>query len=878
MKKFFIFVMIGLFSFAFVACDRTNVTTTQEPAQTTTENETTTQTPTTQPVTTEPVVVEEKIDAPTNVRLDEKVLLWDAVTDAVGYVIYIDGSIAGQVTGTSYDFSANEALSITFQIVTKAPDGMLDSDMSASVAYQFDTAGEVAQVQALLDAFTYTQGLPDGFAEELVAKGMYADDVQEMITAIPVFMAAMETVEDPDAGLTAINALLAHVDNVEALVSAGVKVVLPVYLQAEIDMLDPEDVETKTNLQILLTEIETNPDAMVLAMVNTMEYVMSVEQMITSDLINSILALATGPTMPTGAEVEAILTEVAHILRTTMPTEEEVLSVILLVEAMQDAYSLPQITVVTDLNDKMVDSILFTSMLMVEFMDEITAADYDAIMAEVMLKDDYSEAEIVIVVAKLLDRFMENQDALITQLEAVYSDADIEALIDVAIDEALLQMSEDLPEGLETFIDNIDFATILALRVTLGDGFDAVLDEFVAMDGEILRQLVAMDGFYMITDESGTVYSNEVLDVVYANETEFDLAHTEIELTVLQLGVDLANAFVQTVDINEVNTYTEFVLDDIVGNFINNLDFEGMVTRNQDYDINTYNCNQTEVTTNDFVNPGMLGPDEYFSTRWGFAFKLYDMYGNEFFEITYVDPASPLLDMRLKSDGVTVYSLQVGDLISWMDLYDSTMGYTYLYSDGDYTEIVNQLDSYTEVYEFGIVTLLEVPEPMIEVAEANVYLGLIDTTIMALNPDGFAFAQNLLQYLSDNDVIVDLYPVLVAAEAGNDYAINVYVLQNYGAFMDTNNRALLDGILDTVYLTAKSAVLDDIVPFTDAEIDQIDVAIDTFFNALDVAGTTVSGFDYTNLNSVQTDAYDTAMQTVMASLETVMMLLNVNPS
>ena len=168
MKKLFILFTLGLLSFAFISCDRSPETT-LDPVQNTTE------------------AADEQIAAPTNLRFDEKILRWDPVNNAQGYIVYIDGVQAAIVSTNEYDFTDNMAESILFQVVTQAPRGTQDSEMSASLSFSWDRAGEITAVQNVLATYPMTQALPPEFAEELVDKGMDSQDTQLLLSGMAVF-------------------------------------------------------------------------------------------------------------------------------------------------------------------------------------------------------------------------------------------------------------------------------------------------------------------------------------------------------------------------------------------------------------------------------------------------------------------------------------------------------------------------------------------------------------------------------------------------------------------------------------------------------------------------------------------------------------------
>ncbi|HOH18666.1 MAG TPA: hypothetical protein PK087_05025, partial [Bacilli bacterium] len=72
----------------------------------------------------------ESVDVPINLAISGKVLTWDAVEKATGYIVYVNDVEKKTVTTTSYDFSSLSGENLIFQVVAKAPKGMNNSAKS----------------------------------------------------------------------------------------------------------------------------------------------------------------------------------------------------------------------------------------------------------------------------------------------------------------------------------------------------------------------------------------------------------------------------------------------------------------------------------------------------------------------------------------------------------------------------------------------------------------------------------------------------------------------------------------------------------------------------------------------------------------------------
>ena len=226
---------------------------------------------------------DEQINEPQNLEISGTVLSWSSVTDAEGYIVYINDEEAAKVSTNSYDFSSKVENRLIFNVVTRAPRGMQDSAFSASIAYVANKASEISQINSY--ANTNDMDLPEGFAEEVVNRGLLASEFEAIMDSMQSMTEDLSSVDDMDDYFDVVNDVMEDVVHAEALVSAVVKTVLPdrisnemVWIQNEIDMyqnmidegyyyydipyyqarIDELQLQYDT-LEVLLYEFETNP-------------------------------------------------------------------------------------------------------------------------------------------------------------------------------------------------------------------------------------------------------------------------------------------------------------------------------------------------------------------------------------------------------------------------------------------------------------------------------------------------------------------------------------------------------------------------------------------------------------------------------------------
>lgn len=559
------------------------------------------------------VEMKEFIEAPTNLNVANTTLSWDAVENARGYIVFVNGEEEDTVSETSFDFSDIDGDTLIFQVKTRAPRGMEDSALSVKVAY---VENKEAEITAVSTAMTNAgMPVPQAFAEELVNKGMLGSDAESMIDELNNFQETMNTAEDFDTFMTALNALVAEMDNVEALVSAVVKTMLPDLIQEQITELMAQVVRYQewmdeeywnedyyqmmidsTNdqidaLEVLLDEIENNPDAIVLSVTSTVDYFISIEEMIGQNLIDAITSLTEveEASQLNVSELVLIKEEIVNILRETLPSEASMVLMMdvfeLLMQVGGTMTSAPELDI-ENYKGKVAAKNLYTIEAFINFLDGLDVdyfTEMKGYLTSTSIGESMAAAEVAILTIKYFDTFLDDNEALLDTISEVFTEEEREILYNYSASLYENGMTETYPAfGMSMFniqqlliggiFASADFQTLLAMEGTYENIFHAVLDSFVETDGEVLRLITIQSGFQR--DYWEETYVNEALDIEYDTYTAYREAEHLNSFLVAEYGVLHLNVAVQEVDLAFFDNFGQIIIDSIYETFSSILDME----------------------------------------------------------------------------------------------------------------------------------------------------------------------------------------------------------------------------------------------------------------------------------------------------------------
>jgi len=524
---------------------------------------------------------DEQIAFPTNLRIEGKILKWDAVAEADGYIVYVDGEKVKSVSKNEYDFSRLDGDRLVFTVVTNAPRGMQDSEHSVSIAYMANKTEETAAMKLAVSA----SGLPlsDEFAEELVNKGMLASEFEAMVDAITT-MTETE-IDGPEEAYAAIDTMMESVTNVEAVISAFVKTMLPdliddqiasleddkEYYQEQIDngwvsidyyqdRIDELDDQIQV-LEDLKDQIAASSEDVVKTILVVMEYIMSIEEMVTADLVTKIANLSetSSPEDLNVEELVLVKDEIVNILTQTMPTQSELVLVINTLNSFVGLLETVEVVQIGELTnpEKMAGTMLLSFEAYLKFIENFDL-DFFTELKAIAISDDSEamiQAQVAILVITYFDDFLAENEELLDNIEAVYTDAEKEEMFNDYMDmvESYWAENEDAPI---TEVNFLSFQKTMALKAIFEEAFEDLLDAFVASEGEILLLIAEQQ------DWQRTFWDPEVQDW-----DEYDYFSQYYQFKIMDQAVYLLNSVISGRSQDDfievrglfIDTYKEFI-------------------------------------------------------------------------------------------------------------------------------------------------------------------------------------------------------------------------------------------------------------------------------------------------------------------------------
>ena len=516
--------------------------------------------------------LDEFIANPVNLTISGTTLSWDEVEDANGYIVYANDEEVDKVSNTTYDFSKLSEDVLVFRVRTRAPRGMQDSSLSVSLAYVANKTAEVNNVRTVMQEnqiqMTYE------FSEELVNKGLLSEDLDGLLKEFKDFTEAMDTVDSFGDFMTALQGLLGEANNIEAIVSAFVKTELVDYLETEVEdledtlayppyWLDTDNIQRQIDAyNDLIDEIESSPDQIVLAITSTIDYLISIEVLISNDLITLVDKIAATEDISTlnVNELVDVKEELVSVLRESIPSEEDMVLVMQVFDLVsQMAGTSFDYSNIDNYKGKIAAQTLYSIEAFINFLDSFEKADFEAFIAELNSEDEeeMQQAEIAIQFVKVFNKFYDNNQNLFDTIENVFTEAEREQLLNEYMDAVM--DTQNTPVDLTGVLN---FQQLINLQVIFEDSFSDILDAFVESDGEIIRQYVISNCF-RTSYYPETKYTNSALGIEYTNYTEYRVEREFNEIRLQRETVYLFNAYMQSISESEFNKIRAFLVESL---------------------------------------------------------------------------------------------------------------------------------------------------------------------------------------------------------------------------------------------------------------------------------------------------------------------------
>ncbi len=524
---------------------------------------------------------DEQIAFPTNLEIDGTVLSWDEVPEASGYYVFIDGERVDSVRNNSFDFSKKVDERLVFNVQTKAPRGMQDSILSTSIAYIENKTLQIA----LMEEAVSESAMPfnEDFIEELVNKGMLASEFVAMSDAMEAASDDLYTAETIMDYYELIKDLMDNMENPEPMISALVKYSLVDQLEEQIeflelrieeyqyyidngmdywgsyqDQIDELEIEM-SGLYNMLDLINDSPDEIVKSVLFVFDYIRQIEEMVTDGLISDINNLMETDDLGSlnVAEIVLVKEEMVNILNETMPEHQDFILVISTLYTFSsamaesegidvDGYIYPEKTAATA---------LMSFEAFIRFLDGLDEAFFTELKAigDEDNSDYMAEAKLSVLFIEYFDKFLDDNEDLLDQIDAIYTDEEKEQMFDQYMDSAEALMEENEVPSIVTFdLSFMSFERMMALRLVFEDAFNDLLDAMVKSEGQVIL-LIA----------EAQEYSETYGDLPYEQRdyNEYDYNNTVYQFEILDQIAYLMNSVVSEMTEDEFSELVDFLVD-----------------------------------------------------------------------------------------------------------------------------------------------------------------------------------------------------------------------------------------------------------------------------------------------------------------------------
>jgi hypothetical protein len=386
------------------------------------------------------------------------------------------------------------------------------------------------------------------------------------LEAVQAFVSAIEAnSDDPLAMNTALKTLMETPMNFEAIASAVLVTMAPDMIEEAIDELESQieyyesmgewyqeevqQMETELAMyEAVQTMLEDNTEATLIALVQTFDQLKTFQEDIDNELIGMVTALFEGEFVViseiNSQEIILILDELVTILNENLPTMEYMILMMEVVESMVASTTTDQETIDTFVANKsyyaaeailsMQAAIAMIDIIDVAFIDEIKDIAQDmapeSIASESMVAStQMAQFRMVILLLEYYDKFLDENDDLIDQMDNVFSEEQKEAMYVAYMADLDPDMIDD--EILYSVLVSLPYAQVSQLSDLSEKVKDALLDSLVATDGKILLLIAEMGGFEDYYYESE--HYNTATGETYDNETAFNFAKNQVTVELI---------------------------------------------------------------------------------------------------------------------------------------------------------------------------------------------------------------------------------------------------------------------------------------------------------------------------------------------------------
>lgn len=446
--------------------------------------------------------------------------------------------------------------------------------------------------------------VPEGFAETLVANGMTPMQFSTFKTAMETFMQeASASMGDPILINTALTDFMVSTNGmIPALVSAAM-LFLPVQIAKDIAYAEEQIIFNQEQIDLYgddmgyyaqdiynlqseiasmegaLLAIEANMDDLVDAAIIVVEYIIDIQGLMDNAWFTTIEGFMDpeSPSYMSITELILVKDEVAQMFLDNLPAQTDVETLITIFYAMAESISGTTLSVVAQ---TMIPEFAQTALLEAEvfltfltYIDEPFITDVIDMMSSAA-PEQVRSSETAILVLHLIDTFLTEEAALLTELETVLTLEQQTALFnDMLASIEDMMIATGAPEAdiaiITEIISGLTYTLVNDAMTTLDEVVTQLFDFLVATDGELIRQIVISNSYqqgYELFDEFGqyvewvSEYFNEVTGTVYVNYTEYANAKEVTNRLVATQVLGLTDALFSNFSTDDLKTITDLII------------------------------------------------------------------------------------------------------------------------------------------------------------------------------------------------------------------------------------------------------------------------------------------------------------------------------
>jgi hypothetical protein len=167
--------------------------------------------------------------------------------------------------------------------------------------------------------------------------------------------------------------------------------------------------------------------------------------------------------------------------------------------------------------------------------------------------DYMAEAKLSVLFIEYFDKFLDDNEDLLDQIDAIYTDEEKEQMFDQYMDSAEALMEENEVPSIVTFdLSFMSFERMMALRLVFEDAFNDLLDAMVKSEGQVIL-LIA----------EAQEYSETYWDLPYEQRdyNEYDYNNTVYQFEILDQIAYLMNSVVSEMTEDEFSELVDFLVD-----------------------------------------------------------------------------------------------------------------------------------------------------------------------------------------------------------------------------------------------------------------------------------------------------------------------------